>query len=544
MKPTMGRIFAFATSMLLIGAACTDDPGVTPGETNNDPRQGVNNINVDPPANSVLQHVDPCSAASPICSDSLTFGSGRQLNVKLVDADGVPVDNTNVRFEISASDAEGSILTSANAGTNAEGIATTNMTVGNDAGSVEVLVSTADANVMPVRFVIAVSPKGQSSYTVQFEKVGSSDPEKIKVFFYDDSVTCADFMRDVGAQRDDDPTTNPALTAEYSKDGTVLGDGTLPIVQLEAVPNGTAYTVGAQAYSRSNADVEVAVGCVDGNPPVENGVPVTVTVPLIKNIPYIKGEYNAVHEFDLISGLPQNIQNIVNLLGYAISSPGTFIVGCEPSGANDDECPVATSGLIDIVVGVLPDDGVLGDFKDAIVAATNNQFVRDTIRNTINDAVDDFIDNNSNVPSWIKDARTVTQDILNTLKRFEVVGVIKIKQQPVWASDASGLPSVNPDGTLTALWNFDPANVETEYNEQRWDNISFFWRRGCDENAPPECGKRTVGATSLGTSDDLVKGYFDGFLIDGTTLNVNQHTLTLNYGLLLLTVVEIGRAHV
>jgi hypothetical protein len=538
MKPTTGRLLAFATSMLLVGAACTDDPGVTPGENNNDPRPGLNNPTIDPPENSTLEHVDPCSAASPICSDSLTFGSGRPLRVLLRDGDGNPVENTSVRFEIESSDAEGSRLTAANSGTNGEGIAETSLTVGNDAGSVEVLVSTADANVTPIRFVIAVSPKGQSSYNVEFTKIGTSDPEKIKVFFYEDSVTCADFQRDIDAQRDDDPTTNPALTAEYSKDGTTLGDGTLPIVQLEAVANGTAYTVGAQAYDRSNPDVEVAVGCVDGNPPVENGSPVTVTVPLIKNLPYVLGEYNVVHEFDLISGLPQNIQNIVNLLGYAISSPGTFIVGCESTGANDEACPVSTSGLIDLVIDFLPDDGLLGDLKDAIEAATANGFVRDTIRNTINSAVDDFINNNANVPSWIKDTRTITQDILNTLQKFEVVGVIKIKQQPVWATDAAGVPSANPDGTLTALWNFDPANIETEYNEQRWDNISFFWRRGCDANSPPECGKRTVGATSLGTTDDLVKGYFDGFLIDGTTLHINQHTLDLNYGLLLLTVVE------
>ncbi len=538
MKPTMGRLIAFTTSMLLIGAACTDDPGVTPGGNNGEnPRPGSNNPIVDPPPNSTLEHVDPCSAASPICADALTFNSGRPIKVLLRDGDGNPVADTNVRFATELTDAAGSRLAAANSGTNAEGIAETTLTVGSEAGTVEVTASTSDPNVSPVQFVIAVNPKGQSSYNVEFTKVGTSDPEAIKVFFYEDSVTCADFQRDIDSQRDDDPTTNPALTAAFFKDGTALGDGTLPIVQLDAVPNGTAYTVGATAFDRANPEVEVAVGCVDGNPPVENGSPVTVVVPLIKNLPYIQGEYNVVHEFDLISGLPQNIQNIVNLLGYAISSPGTFIVGCESGGANDTDCPVSTTGLIDLVIDFLPDDGLLGDLKDAIEAATANGFVEDTIRNSINDLVDDFFER-ENTPAWVRDSRAITQDILNTLKKFEVVGVIKIKQQPVWATDANGVPSANPDGSLTALWNFDPANIEAEYNEQRWDNISFFWRRGCDENSPPECGKRTVGATSLGTSDDLVNGYFDGFLIDGTELHINQHTLTINYGLLLLTVVE------
>ena len=539
MKVFAGRALAVVSALMLVGIGCTDDPAGTRDPNNSDNnRQSANNINPDPPANSELRHVDPCSPASPICSDSLTFSSGRLLQVQLLDGEGQPVDNTNVKFTIESSDAEGSRLSAANAGTNSQGLASTELTVGSDAGSVEIAVSTTDTNVEPIRFVIAVSPKGQSSYNVRFEKIGQSDPEKIKVYFYEDSVTCADFMRDVEAQRDDDPTTNPALTAEFSKDGIALGDGTLPIVQLDSVPNGTAYTVGAQAYSRTNDSVEVAVGCKDSNPAVENGTPVEVVVPLIKNLPYIKGNYNAVHEFDLISGLPENIQNIVNLLGYAISSPGTFIVGCESMGPNDDECPVTTGGLSDVLINVLPDDGLLGDLKDALDSFLNSGFAKDAVRDTINDAVDDFLNNNPNVPSWLKDSRTITADILDTLRKFEVVGVIKIKEQPVWATDANGVPSVNADGTLTALWDFDPANVEGEYNEQRWDNISFYWSRGCDANSPPECGKRTVGATTLGTTGELVRGYFDGFLIDGNVMHVNQHTLTLNYGLLLLTVVE------
>lgn len=532
------QIGAVMLGALLCLGGCTDDtpaPGNTGSTTNNTNTNNRNDPKVDPPAGAVLQHVAEagCDPAQRLCADSTTVGSARLLKVKLLNSDGTVVPETVVKFEIAESDADGVSLTAANTASNAEGIAETTMRAGAGVGTARIVVSTNDANVQPIEFVISVNTKGASSYTVDFAKIGETDPRKIDVFFFDDTTTCAQIYSDWAKERDSDPLTNPSLTAQWTKQGQAQANGTLPIIQLADVQNGTAYTVAARAWSRSNEEVEVSAGCKDGNDPVTNGNPVYVTVPLVKHMPRLVGDYRVVHTFDLRDGLPTSVRTVVDLLGTAITDPGAFVVGCE---ASDPNCAIPTDGLVNVLINVLPDSGVLGDLKDAIEAFLNNSFSKTVVRDVINDAFENLL-NSDNLPSWLGTGVNITQDIYNTLKQFEVVGTIRIKEEPTYVMGANGLPEVDPDGHLTAIWDFGSPLDETRANEQIWEDIVFYWTKDCDGSVP-NCGRRELDPNNFAAGDDFVKGSFDGYVVDGTTLHINSHSLTLNYGALIMTVVE------
>lgn len=516
------------TALSLSLSACTDDPAI---QTTNNDNNIKENPNVEPPANAKLEHVAPsCEPTEKVCTARLTFSNKRLLQARLLDAAGQPVRNTTVKFAVKNSDADQARLEAASATTNDEGIAETNLSAGADAGSVRVVAETNDPNVPTIEYLVTVNSKDASDYLVDFVEVGAIRAKDIKVHFYDKDISCDDFYLALAADRDNDPTTNPPsnFIADLTVPAQVEPDGRLPIVPRANVANGTSYTVAAQAYSETNGAVEVAVGCKDNNPAVMSGSPVRVTVPLIKNLPTIVGEYQIVQRFDLRDGLPDNVRLVVDLLGTAISDPGAFIVGCD---MGDMGCAIPTAGLVNIIIDVLPN----GDFKDAIQSFLDSNFTKAVVRNVINDVFNDFINNNTSIPSWVKDTVTITQDIYQTLQSFEVTGTLRVKKQPQYTLDAEGLPTLDGQGRTQAIWTF---SNDMEKNEHIWSKIAFFWRKGCDANAPASCGRREIDQNLIGGSDTFIKGTWDGAVFDGSQLQVNEHSLTLNYGALLLAVVE------
>lgn len=530
-----------ASSALMISlasAACTDEPVQT--TTNNDTNGMENNRQTQPPgevpANSMLQHVEPCSNQSIICTDDVTFSAGRRLKVQLLSGDGTPAGNVAIKFEIKESDADGTNLSAANAVTNEMGIAETDLRAGTDIGTVRVLVSTSDPAVSPIEFVVSVNPKDASSFNVNFTEVGDTDARKVEAFLFPEGTSCDAFLNDPRS-----------LTAEYSQPGAASAAGDLPTIRFAGIMNGTTYTVGARAFDRTNEDVEVAVGCVPSSDDtrVVNGMPVNMTVPLIKNLPTMVGEYEVVHQFNLVNALPDNIQTIINLIGVVVSDPGAFIIGC---GVFDDEgelvrddvtgkplttdtCPAPTKGLIGLVVDVLPTDGTLGELRDAIEGFLGSDVARDIAKNTVNDAIADFLADADFIPQWARDGVDITQDVTRTLQNFRVAATLRIVNEPKYLLDDNGMPLADEQGRLIATW-------ETKENQHIWEDIILYWRRGCEDGAPPECGEAVEVDPNNVSDDMIVEGLWDGSVLDGNVLVINEHSLSLNYGTLILTVLE------
>ncbi len=533
---------ALAAVLSLTALACTDGV-VNSGENNtdeNNARPNTNNVNPTPPENSRLVHLDQgpqCNSMKLQCLDDITINSGRRLEVQLLDADDAPVANTEVNFDISGGDIQSAVnLMAGSAVTDSDGIAQTFLNTTDEQGTVRVSVTTNDTNVSAVEFLLTVTTKSASSYNIDFTEVGQIDPRDLEVYLYPEDTLCESFLNDYRS-----------LQAEKSANGEASASGDYPTVQVAPVTNGTAYTVGVLAYDRSNPDVLVGMGCTPSSDDtrLEDGQPVTVNVPVIQTLPVmVDNSFDIIISFDLVDALPPTVRTIVDLLGTIASDPGAFFIGCGDEDPQSGElmstadCPVPTEGVVNLLVGFLPDDGTLGDLKESIEGFLSSTFTQQVVRNTINDLINDFLMNNDNVPDWVGDSLTVTQDIYATLQDFRVEATLRIKEQPTYIRDSgdntdiTALPLEDEQGRLIAEWGEGA-------NEHIWENILFQWRGGCEEPAPPNCGESVpLAPSTFSTSMGVVEGRWSGRLIGGNLLEIDEHSLTLNYGALLLAVIE------
>jgi hypothetical protein len=262
-----------------------------------------------------------------------------------------------------------------------------------------------------------------------------------------------------------------------------------------------------------------------------------VTVPLVKHIPYMIGDYDVVHDFNIVNAFPPNVARIVNLIGTLVSDQGAFIVGCGMEDPNTGEllatadCPVPTEGIAKLLVDFLPEDGTLGQLRDTIESFLDSSFSRQIARDTINNAVEDFINNNSSVPGWVKDGLNITEDVYGNLKSFRVEATLSITEQPIYITDAEGLPMADADGNLIAVW-------ETPVNKHIWEDIILYWRLGCEPDDPADCGRAVFLDPNDVSTSDAVEGFWSGSVIGGSQIIVNEHALSFNYGTFVLQLLE------
>ncbi len=510
-------------------SGCTDD---------NTANNGTNNRtepDTEVPAGSRLEHVadgGTCSPAQPICPRDVTFSSSLALKVRLVDADGNPIDNTSINFELRAMTAAGTTLSAASGISDTSGFGSTDLRAGTTAGTVEVNVTAggAESGVAPIKFIVAVNSKGASSYVVTFNHAGTADLKDVRVRAFEINTTCAQIAED--HVRETTPGVNPTLTAVTQQSNIAQADGTLPQIVIPNVPNGTAYSIEARAYSRDNEEVEAAWGCKDSNPPIVDGMSVTVVVDLVDNLPRLKGTYDVTHEFNIqqaicmkdaqgnyAGALPSGVCTAIDLIGRLATDPGSFLVG---DSMND--------GLLHLIVDFLPD----GSIKDSINSFINNGFIQNLAGDVINDFARDWINNNA--PAWVRNLVNITGDIYESLKRFKVNGTIRILAEPRPEYDAQS-------GSVIGI--LVPDMDGNKPGRQVWNEVVIFWTGECAAGPNFEaCRQRTFSANDVGT-DSVVEGFFDGTMLPisdpmnpGYGLHINEHTLTLNYGVFLLGILE------
>lgn len=522
------KIVSLLLTLSLALAACGDDEATSENNANNLP--GPNNVTI--PQGSKLLHTGSC-AGKISCGIDATYNTQVKLRVQLLDGNQNPIAGARVDFELDAGDADGTTLDALGAASDANGMAEVTLRAGAKTGVAQInVVVPGDNSVEPIQFVAGINPKDAASYRVFFEHDGPSQLRNIDVFIYPSDVSCEDVRQDLAAARDDDPQTNPMLTAESSARGTVLVDGTLPVVVFPGLTNGASYTVSAQAFSRDNADVELASGCTEGNDPITNGASVEVTVDLADRLPTLKGSYDAVHiirvneaicGMDGASGvLPEGACTAIDLIGRLATDPASFLLG---EGMGD-------TGLIGLIVEFLPDDGLLGDLKGAINSFIDNDTITGIGRDALNTFFEDWI--NMNAPDWVVNARNITADIYDTVSEFQVAGIIRINEEAVPAMQ---------DGEIVGLLEADMDG--TKPGEQIWEDIIVNWTGECPANAPESCRERTFSAADLGSSTSVVKGEFTGAVVTltdeenpGFGLIIDPHSLSLNYGVLILGIVE------
>ncbi len=528
------RFVGVLTAAFLVTSlvGCGDD--AVSGTNNDNNRPGVD---TPVPAGSKLTHTGDC-AAQPNCAVDVTFNSSFPLKIQLRDGNNNPVFGARIQFDLTVGEAVGTTLNANSTQTNDEGFAEVTIRGAAVQGVAEVVVSApADATVSPIKFVVGVSPKDSASYRVSFTHAGNAQLKNVNTFLYASDVTCAQIREDLARERDADPATNPVLTAESTQLGIANIDGTLPLVVFPGLANNQAYTVAARSTSRANSEVEAAFGCQDGNPPILNGNSVNVVVNLIDHLPRVAGAYDVTNTFSITDAicnpdgaggydgvLPGGVCLAIDLIGRLATDPASFLLG----EGNGDQ------GLIGLIVDFLPDNGLLGDLKGAITSFLNNGFISGLGRDALNGFFESWI--NDKAPSWVKGTVDITGDIYESLKEFKVSGVMRISKEP----DASFDPNTNQViGILAA----DAMGVKP--GKQVWEDITVFWTGACAPNAPAACRERTFSAGDLGATSSVIEGFFTGSVVPlddlenpGYGLVIDEHTLTLNYGVLILGIIE------
>ncbi len=522
---TGGHLTTLVALGLVFTLGCADDPG----ETTNTPQQNnnthQNNSDPDPPEdldeNSELLHYGNCDAGEQTCTVTTTVGVQTNLSVQLVNADGDPIEGAMIGFQLDAiNGGEAAALTASSAITDDNGVATTELHTGDEEqpqdamGTIEVTANVLDDDdVNDLLFTVGISPKNAAAYIIEFDHLGESKPDYVQGFLLDPDVDCDEAVSHY-LENSFWPSDAPLPLALAVV--PVMGDGSIGDAMYPQVENNDKFTVvGVAEREVGTEDVHVAYGCNDDADPVQDGVNVTVEVPLVDHLPHFERDYKIRHEFDLTAAMPESVQTIIDIISTLADSPAEFILGC-PEGVGD--CGDGTMGLVDLLFeSETLDSSIIDDIEDL----RNNS----TLYNMAKDFLDGLIEEHlleGLLPEWATDAINVAGDITDMLQGFEVDGTFVFTEQPEL--------EVN-DGVAIGTFSSDVAY-------QRWDDILFQWSGPCDNAADPdECAEIAVGAGDLGTTDAII-GDFNATVYGSTYIEIEQHPLTLNYGSLLIGAIE------
>lgn len=529
----------FLTLLVVLSMAlaigCTDDPGETTGETQNDePRENSPEGPGDPDDpddpetpeeppeeldefSQLLHHDNSCDAGEDTCTRTATVGIEMPLTVRLVTADGAPIQNAMIGFEADpTSGASAADLTSSNVITDSDGVAATTLRTGDEdnpqdaMGTLNVTARVLDDDdVNTVHFSVGISPKNAAAYIIEFSHDGQSEPDHVQPFLLDADISCNEATEQFFSGNGW-PSAEWALSVV-----SVAPDGSINEAIYPQVENNDKFTViGLAQKEMGNQDIEVAYGCNDDAPPVEHGIDVRVEVPLVDHLPHIEERYDMTHDFNLTGALPESVQLVIDIISTLAESPAEFILGCpeDISGCGDGRM-----GLIDLIfdVGLLPEDIV-----EDIEYLRSNQSLYNAAREFLDDLIEEQLGNF--LPSWVLDSIEVAGDITDMLQAFTIRGPMFFDEQPTLEFE-EGLPV---------------GHFSDEVAHQRWDDIVFKWSRGCEGAADPEaCAEVEVGAGDLGTSDIIV-GQFNATVTGSNSIHIEQHSLSLHYGSLLIGAIE------
>jgi hypothetical protein len=142
----------------------------------------------------------------------------------------------------------------------------------------------------------------------------------------------------------------------------------------------------------------------------------------------------------------------------------------------------------------------------------------DTLFNLFKDVVarviTDWLKNNS--PAWIQDFFTIGEDMMGAITNLEMLSDLTISK-------------LNNDYSLQG--------------SQFWTGVALYWKFGCDTQAPDyeQCGRIELNSKDITAQNfplDFLGGTFTALLADFNKLVVNQHAIKLNYGRLVLWVLN------
>lgn len=233
------------------------------------------------------------------------------------------------------------------------------------------------------------------------------------------------------------------------------------------------------AVSRNTNGHAVARSCYDAPVTVVAGQSQSVVVDLSDIAAKIKGNFDVTYSIDLVSGLPEEVRNVVDGVVNTIKNPGNQLV--------DWVCQV-----------------------EALKDYCESEAIRKLIGDLATTMIQKYLSENKDL-NW---AYYSANDIVAMLKEFKLTGKVVFGDTP----DAQG--------------NF-PAGV----NKQNLENISYRWTYGAEcDPANASCGVNNLPVSDAGMSKEPVE--FTARLLNLDELHVEPYSIKFEYGQLLGHLVE------
>ncbi len=419
------------------------------------------------------------------CTFEMSYNTDRTFKVMYFE-DGKPISSQEIQWElVNAVDEDtGSPVATIDAkssGTNAEGVASVKVTTYDRVGQFA-LKAKAVSNkfsIPPLYFDIVVNPKSVEPLTVKLQYQGASQPQLFKVYLF-----LQDNHHEPGCM-DLDPTGNLPMAEKASGELTSSTQSAKFMGFSDLTPdNPLMFTIIATGYNH-NGPV-LAYGCDDLEGMVEFGKSTIVTIVLKDVPPKYVGTYDVVNHFDMISALPDDIEQVVNIVIDFFNSPTAGLMSF--SDPNDPDINELT---------------FLGGIVQQVVDAILYSLLKDNVGGDI----------------WF-----TGKDVGNILRNIEIHSTIKIKKEP----DATGY-------------------IPMDATEEKWHTVSLQWTLGEDCNPlDPDCGLKSFSFNAIG--QDVVISQFDARIALNMDQFVNQsvfdklviykHPLNFKYGAFLNFMIE------
>ncbi len=401
------------------------------------------------------------------------YGGTSELSVAYVDANG-GIANARVTATLvdpggnEVASIEGTQLNSANATTNAQGIATFTLTAGMRSANFKVKASAQDAQ--PVQWDVSVAREGAGGINVRMT--------------YDTNAGRYDFTQIAAGRVDLFNGQNCDLLRASATmlAGAFIGAEVSPLNEVDNsvgigdLDDGASFSVAATGRN-ANGNV-LTFGCLDGVT-IAGGMVQELEVPMTDLPLSFKGNYNVVHRFDLTDLL-----------------------------ANSENTTLATVAQVMEVLRILGTGGERGQALTDLLCdyVDIGEGTCDLVRSIGGRLVDEAFERV--IPPNVLTLLEAISDVMSIFTDLTVVGVIQLDDQMA-------------DGTIVG-------------NDNRWQKFQFTWRTGCPEGE--DC-TREFALGDLSVDDRPIFGTFNANQ-DGSTLNIEAHSITFRYGLIALGIIN------
>ena len=439
------------------------------------------------------------------CKLTLTQNTVRKIYVQYL-VEGVPQPNALVRFaKIDPNNANAEVLIE-NSITDDDGYAVSELKASTALGTIDIAAVVPDDEGAGSKvFQINVISKAKGPLQIRLTYKGSGNPLelvylKARLTKQDENgdPICNDIdLGDVLPKAQWESPGNLQWNKPWAITYSAFGKWVKENVETDGQP--VKFTVVGVA-AKSNLDAVRAAGCVDTgatvtwNPQTQAVEGEDVTVELKELPPRIKGTYDMVTKLDLISVLPDNVENVFKAIFDIVTDPvaGTLSLVCKLGNAN------------------------LAGFCGQIFNDTKNPNIND-LKQPFGALIVKFLGAvlYGYLPDSVKTGLNTGADLAKILTDLELGGVMELKAEP----DANGF-------------------LAKEFTKSEFQSVTYKWSLGKACNPKdPNCGKKTFNVSAF--QPEVIVGQFDLWrdaLL--SEIKIGEHGLTLKWGALINYIVQ------